>query len=180
MSRIGKLPVSIPDKVDVKIVEGEVKVKGPKGALEFSLPKKVMVSLKENSLIVARDGDDRVAKSLHGLCRSHIANMVKGVSEGFSKDLDINGVGYRAEAKGNEIHFSLGFSHPVIFCLPSGISALVDAKKTRITLNGIDKQLLGNTAAKIRSFRPPEPYKGKGIKYAEEVIKRKEGKSAGK
>lgn len=180
MSRIGKLPISIPDKVEVKLINREITVKGPKGKLEFPLPGKIGVSIENSELLVSRENDDREIKSLHGLSRSLIANMVKGVSEGFSRDLDINGVGYRAEAKGNELHLALGFSHPVVFQLPTGISAAVDAKKTKITLTGIDKQLLGNTAAKIRAFRPPEPYKGKGIKYSEEFIKRKEGKSAGK
>ena len=136
--------------------------------------------VESSEIKVEREDEEKEAKCLHGLCRSLIFNMVKGVSEGFSRDLDINGVGYRAEAKGRELHLALGYSHPVVFNLPEGINAVVDAKKTRITLDGIDKQLLGNTAAKIRSFRPPEPYRGKGIKYAEEVIKRKEGKSAGK
>lgn len=180
MSRIGKLPVNLPEKVEVKIEANKVSVKGPKGKLDFALPKGVKVLIDGKTVLVERENDERLAKSLHGLCRSQVANMVKGVSEGFSRDLEINGVGYRAEMKGTEIHLALGFSHPVVFPLPTGVSGIVDAKKTRITLNGIDKQELGNIAAKIRAFRPPEPYKGKGIKYAEEVIKRKEGKSAGK
>jgi len=180
MSRVGKLPVSIPDKVEVKVSNNFVDVKGPKGSLKFELPKHVSVSVADSHVSVSRDGDDRVARSLHGLCRNQIANMVRGVSAGFVKELDINGVGYRAEVKGKELHMALGYSHPVIYPLPTGISAEVDAKRTKITLSGIDKQLLGNTAAKVRSFRPPEPYRGKGIKYAEETIRRKEGKSAGK
>lgn len=180
MSRIGKLPVNLPEKVELKIEANKVSVKGPKGKLDFALPKGVKVLVDGKTVLVERENDERLAKSLHGLCRSQVANMVKGVSEGFSRDLEINGVGYRAEMKGSEIHLALGFSHPVIFPLPTGVSGVVDAKKTRITLNGIDKQELGNIAAKIRAFRPPEPYKGKGIKYVEEVIKRKEGKSAGK
>lgn len=180
MSRIGKLPVGIPDKVEVKVSNNSVDVKGPKGNLKFALPKHVSVSVDKDAVTVARDSDDRIARSMHGLCRNQIANMVKGVSAGFVRELDINGVGYRAEVKGKELHMALGYSHPVIYALPAGISAEVDAKRTKITLTGIDKQLLGNTAAKVRSFRPPEPYRGKGIKYAEETIKRKEGKSAGK
>ncbi len=180
MSRIGKLPVSMPEKVEVKVVKNSVEVKGPKGALKFDLPKHISVAVENGDVNVSRANDEREARSLHGLCRSQIANMVKGVSIGFTRELDINGVGYRAEVKGKELHIALGFSHPVIYPLPTGISAEVDAKKTKITLTGIDKQLLGNTAAKLRSFRPPEPYRGKGIKYAEETIKRKEGKSAGK
>jgi large subunit ribosomal protein L6 len=184
MSRIGKLPVSLPDKVEVKVSKTLVDIKGPKGSLSFVLPKKVLVSLEGSSVVVNREGDDRHARSMHGLCRNLIANMVTGVSKGFTKVLDINGVGYRAEvkegAKGKELHLALGYSHPVIYPLPQGISAEVDAKRTKITLTGIDKQRLGNTAAEIRSFRPPEPYKGKGIKHSDEIIRRKEGKSAGK
>jgi large subunit ribosomal protein L6 len=180
MSRIGKLPISLPDKVDVKLKDDSIDVKGPKGTLHFALPKKIKVKVEKTSVQVDRDGEDREARSLHGLCRSLIANMVHGVSVGFTKELEINGVGYRAEAKGKELHLALGFSHPVVYALPEGISAEVDAKKTKITLSGIDKQKLGNCAAKVRAFRPPEPYKGKGIKYAGEVIARKEGKSAGK
>ena len=180
MSRIGKLPISLPEKVEVKIANGAVAVKGPKGALNFVLPHKVSVSADASAVVVEREGDDREARSLHGLCRSTIANMVHGVSVGFTRELDINGVGYKAEMKGKDLHMALGYSHPVIYPLPAGINGEVDAKRTKITLSGIDKQLLGNTAAKVRSFRPPEPYRGKGIKYAEETIKRKEGKSAGK
>jgi large subunit ribosomal protein L6 len=180
MSRIGKQPISLPEKVEVKVVSGSVAVKGPKGNLSFTLPKDISVQIDGSTVNVNRANDERTARSLHGLCRSCIANMVHGVSTGFVKELDINGVGYRAEMKGKELHMSLGYSHPVIYPLPTGITAEVDAKKTKITLSGIDKQLLGNTAAKVRSFRPPEPYRGKGIKYAEETIKRKEGKSAGK
>ncbi len=180
MSRIGQTPISLPQKVEVKLSGSKVNVKGPKGSLSFDVPSKIKVLVESSEIKLEREDEEKEAKCLHGLCRSLIFNMVKGVSEGFSRDLDINGVGYRAEAKGRELHLALGYSHPVVFNLPEGINAVVDAKKTRITLDGIDKQLLGNTAAKIRSFRPPEPYRGKGIKYAEEVIKRKEGKSAGK
>lgn len=180
MSRIGKLAISLPDKVEVKVTSGTVHVKGPKGALQFNLPHKVTVSVEASMVNVAREDDEREARSLHGLCRSIIANMIHGVHTGFTRELDINGVGYRAEVKGKELHMALGYSHPVIYPLPAGINAEVDAKRTKITLTGIDKQLLGNTAAEVRSFRKPEPYRGKGIKYAEETIKRKEGKSAGK
>jgi large subunit ribosomal protein L6 len=180
MSRIGKLAIALPDKVEVKVSSGVVNVKGPKGSLQFKLPETMKVVVDGAKVQVEREGEDRVAKSLHGLCRSTISNMVHGVSSGFSRELDINGVGYRAELKGKELHLALGYSHQVIFPLPQGINAEVDGKRTKITLTGIDKQQLGNTAAKIRGFRPPEPYRGKGIKYAEEVIKRKEGKSAGK
>lgn len=180
MSRIGKLPISIPDKVEVKVANNFVDVKGPKGNLKFALPKHVSVSVSKEAVSVTRDGDDRIARSMHGLCRNQIANMVKGVSIGFVKELEINGVGYRAALKGKELHMALGYSHPVIYPLPAGINGEVDAKGTKITLSGIDRQLLGNTAAEVRGFRKPEPYRGKGIKYAEETIRRKEGKSAGK
>lgn len=180
MSRIGQTPITLPPKVEIKLNGSVINVKGPKGSLNFDIPNKIKVSVESSEIILKREDDEKEAKSLHGLCRSLIANMVKGVSEGFTRELDINGVGYRAEAKGRELHLALGFSHPVIFNLPEGINAIVDAKKTKITLDGIDKQLLGNTASKIRGFRPPEPYRGKGIKYTEEVIRRKEGKSAGK
>lgn len=180
MSRIGKLPISIPEKVDVKIVDSKVDVKGPKGSLNFLMPAKISAKVESGAVLVLRKDDESDSRSLHGLCRSRISNMISGVSVGFTRDLDINGVGYRAEVKGKELHLALGYSHPVIYALPAGITAEVDAKRTKITLSGIDKQLLGNTAAKVRSFRPPEPYRGKGIKYAEETIRRKEGKSAGK
>lgn len=180
MSRIGKLPVSLPEKVSVNLANGSVEVKGPKGTLNFILPKHIAVVVENNEVKVNRDSDETEAKSMHGMCRNQIANMVKGVSVGFTKELEINGVGYRAEVKANELHMALGFSHPVIYSLPEGISAAVDGRKTKLTLSGIDKQVLGSAAAKIRGFRPPEPYRGKGVKYAEEVIKRKEGKSAGK
>jgi large subunit ribosomal protein L6 len=179
MSRIGKLPISLPDKVEVKVLDNSIDVKGPKGSLKFMLPRQVRVALEGSTIAVSRSSEDRVARSMHGLCRNQIANMIKGVSVGFVRELDINGVGYRAEIKGKELHMALGYSHPVIYPLPGGITAEVDGR-TKIKLFGIDKQLLGNTAAKVRSFRPPEPYKGKGIKYVEETIRRKEGKSAGK
>ncbi len=154
MSRVGKLPISIPDKVEVKVSNsGTVDVKeARRAALKFVLPKYINVTVKDGDVNVARDNDEREARSMHGLCRNQIANMVKGVSAGFVKELDINGVGYRAEVKGKELHMALGYSHPVIYPLPAGISAEVDAKRTKITLSGIDKQLLGNTAAKVRSF----------------------------
>jgi large subunit ribosomal protein L6 len=180
MSRIGKLPISLPDKVEVKISAKKVDVKGPKGSLNAILPELVDVSLSGRDIEVSRKNDDREARSLHGLWRSLLSNMVVGVSQGFTKDLEITGVGYKAEVKGKELHLALGFSHPVIFPLPAGVSAEVDAKKVKISLASIDKKLLGDTAAKIRKYRPPEPYRGKGIKYAGETIRRKEGKSAGK
>ncbi|HXF76802.1 MAG TPA: 50S ribosomal protein L6 [Methylomirabilota bacterium] len=178
MSRIGKLPVTIPSGVKVAVQDGSVRVEGPKGKLQTLVPHGVEVRVEGNLVRVARRSDDRKVRSLHGLTRKLIANMTQGVSHGFSRILDINGVGYRAEVKGQELHMTLGYSHPVVFRLPPGVSASVERQVT-ITLSGPDRQLLGETAAKIRSLRPPEPYKGKGIKYREETIKRKAGKAVG-
>ncbi len=180
MSRIGMQPVAVPDKVKVAINGANMEVQGPKGKLHLTLHALIEARQEGSTLHLARKNETREAKALHGLSRSLVSNMVKGVTQGFTKELEINGVGYKADVKGHELQLALGFSHPILFQLPKGISAAVDAKKTRVTLEGIDKQLLGVTAAKIRSYRPPEPYRGKGIKYADEVIQRKEGKSAGK
>ena len=178
MSRIGKLPVTIPSGVKIAVQDGSVRVEGPKGKLQTFVPSGVEVKIEANMVHVARQSDDRKVRSLHGLTRKLIANMTQGVSQGFSRVLDINGVGYRAEVKGQELHMTLGYSHPVVFPLPPGVSASVE-RQVIITLSGADRQLLGETAAKIRSLRPPEPYKGKGIKYREETIKRKAGKAVG-
>jgi len=180
MSRIGKSPVALPEKVKVSLVGKKVNIEGPKGKLALDLHPLVDIKNEAGELHLIRNDETKEAKALHGLSRSLVANMVKGVSQGFVKELDITGVGYRAEVKGKELHLALGFSHPVIFPMPTNVNVAVDAKKTRITLDSIDKQLLGVTAAKIRSFRPPEPYRGKGIRYSDEIVKRKEGKSAGK
>lgn len=178
MSRIGKLPVAIPAGVKVAVEASAVRFEGPKGKLQTALPAGVEVKVEGNVLRVERQAEDRRMRALHGLTRKLIANMTQGVSQGFTRILDINGVGYRAEVKGQEIHITLGFSHPVVFPLPSGISAAVE-RQVIVTLSGADRQVLGETAAKLRSLRPPEPYKGKGIKYREEVIKRKAGKAVG-
>lgn len=180
MSRIGKRPIELPDKVKVAVENGEVKVEGPKGKLSMKPHHLIKVRIDGNKIVLERPDNTRQARALHGLTRALIYNMVQGVSQGFTKELEIQGVGYRAEVKGKTLNMSLGFSHPVEFPLPEGISASVDERRTKITLTGIDKQLLGATAAKIRSFRPPEPYGGKGVRYADEVIRRKEGKSGGK
>ncbi len=180
MSRTGKSPITIPEQVKVSIDGAKVNVEGPKGKLHTELPSLVELKNEAGVLHLSRKDESNQAKALHGLSRSLVANMVKGVAQGFVRELEINGVGYRAEMKGKDLHLALGFSHPVVFPLPNNVSAVVDAKRTRITLESIDKQLLGVTAAKIRSFRPPEPYRGKGIKYSDEIVKRKEGKSAGK
>lgn len=178
MSRIGKLPVTIPAGVKVAVDTDAVHVEGPKGKLHTTVPTGVNVKVEGNVVHVEREAEDRKIRALHGLTRKLIANMAQGVSQGFSRVLDINGVGYRAEVKGQEIHMTLGYSHPVIFPLPHGVTAAVE-RQIIITLSGADRQLLGETAAKIRSLRLPEPYKGKGIKYREEVIRRKAGKAVG-
>lgn len=178
MSRIGKLPVTIPSGVKVAVDSSGVRLEGPKGKLQTTLPPGVDVKVEGNVVRVERRNDERKSRAIHGLTRKLIANMAHGVSQGFSRVLDINGVGYRAEVKGQEIHMTLGYSHPVVFPLPAGISASVE-RQIIITLTSADRQLLGETAAKIRSLRPPEPYKGKGIKYREELIKRKAGKAVG-
>jgi len=178
VSRIGKLPVAIPAGVKIAVEGGAVRLEGPKGKLQASVPSGVDVKVEGNLLRIERQTEDRKIRALHGLTRKLIANMTQGVSQGFTRVLDINGVGYRAEVKGQEIHMTLGYSHPVVFPLPAGVTAAVE-RQVIITLSSADRQVLGETAAKIRSLRPPEPYKGKGIKYREEVIKRKAGKAVG-
>ncbi len=178
MSRIGKLPVTIPAGVKVAVDANSVCLEGPKGKLQTAVPAGVTIKIEGNLLRVERQAEDRKIRALHGLTRKLIANMTQGVSQGFTRVLDINGVGYRAEVKGQELHISLGFSHPVVFNLPPAVSASVE-RQVIVTLGSADRQVLGETAAKIRSLRPPEPYKGKGIKYREEVIRRKAGKAVG-
>jgi large subunit ribosomal protein L6 len=178
MSRIGRLPIAIPDGVKFKDEGGLVSIQGPKGSGQYKLPANVGVKLEDGALRVSRDGDDREARANHGLARKLIANIVEGVSSGFSRTLEIVGVGYRADVKGNQIHLSLGYSHPIIYTLPEGVSAKVD-KQTVLTMESSNKQLLGEVTAQIRALRPPEPYKGKGVKYSTERIRRKAGKAAG-
>lgn len=178
MSRVGKLPIPVPPDVRVQVTDGAVRVDGPKGTLEHRLPSRITVELSDASLRVLRADENRQTRSLHGLTRRLIANMVHGVYAGFTHTLEIVGVGYRAEARGQALHLSLGYSHPILFQLPPGVTARVD-KQTVITIESVDRQLLGETAATIRRLRPPEPYKGKGIKYAGEVLRRKAGKAAG-
>lgn len=180
MSRIGKLPIQIPDKVTVTIDGTLVKVKGPLGELSQETLGHVGVKLEEGALIVEKKGEEKQDKAYQGLYRSLLFNMVSGVSEGYKKELDIVGVGYKAELKGNAINLQLGYSHPIDFELPKGISAEVDPKTNHIVIKGADKQAVGQIAANIRRLRPPEPYKGKGVKYTEEIIRRKAGKTAGK
>ena len=177
MSRVGKMPVKIPEKVKVSVDGSLVKVEGPKGKMSFTTNPIVKVQVDKGEVKVTRPDETRLAKRLHGLTRTMVKNAVEGVVKGYERGLEISGVGFKAEVKGKDIHFTLGFSHPVVFKLPDGITAEVDAKQTKLTVRGVDKHLLGLTAAKIRGLREPEPYKGKGIKYAEEIIRRKEGKT---
>lgn len=177
MSRIGKLPIPVPQAVKVKAEGPRVHVEGPKGKLDMAVDDAVAIDIADGKVVVRRKNDSRRARGIHGLTRKLLANMIHGVSQGFSQVLEINGVGYRAEVKGNQIQLALGFSHPILFQLPNGVSAKVD-KQTVITLDSADRQLLGQTAAMIRDLRSPEPYKGKGVKYAEETIRRKAGKTA--
>jgi large subunit ribosomal protein L6 len=177
MSRIGKLPIKIPEKVKVNAQPGLVQVEGPKGKVAQKLDREMRITVADGQVRVERPNDSRRSRQLHGLSRTLVANMIQGVTQGFSRSLDIAGVGYKAELRGKEIHMALGFSHPVVFPLPEGISAEYDAKANRLTVKGADKHLVGLTAAQIRKVRPPEPYKGKGIKYAEETIRRKQGKT---
>ncbi|MCL4537602.1 MAG: 50S ribosomal protein L6 [Nitrospirae bacterium] len=180
MSRIGKQPIEIPQGVNVELKNDVVKVKGPKGELGYSLPEGIKASLVDSKLMVERASDTKVDRALHGLARSLISNMVSGVSKGYERVLEITGIGYRAQVKGNKITFTLGYSHPVEFELPVGVTAKVDDKQTTITLSGIDKQLLGQVAANIKELRPPDAYKGKGIRYSGERIKLKAGKTGKK
>lgn len=178
MSRIGKLPIEIPAGVDVKIAENNfVTVKGSKGTLEKHLPVEMSIKLEENAVVVTRPNDLKKMRSLHGLTRTLIANMVEGVTNGYEKKLEINGVGYRAQKQGKKLVLSLGYSHPVEMEDPEGLESVVEGQNV-IIIKGIDKEKVGQYAAEIRFKRPPEPYKGKGIKYADEVIRRKEGKTA--
>ena len=179
MSRIGKLPIAIPAGVKVIYNLPEIKVEGPKGKLSRTIMEGVSVELTDSAITVNRDNDSIKSRSAHGLTRTLISNMVVGVSKGFETLLEINGVGYRAEVKGDVLNLALGFSHPVNFQLPQGITVEVE-KMTKLKVMGIDKEMVGETAAKIRAFRPPEPYKGKGVKYADETILRKAGKTGKK
>jgi large subunit ribosomal protein L6 len=179
VSRIGKKPVTLPNGVTVAIADKSVSVKGPKGELSFPIHDNITVVLENGEVIVTRANDLKENRALHGLTRACIQNMVVGVTEGFSKTLDIVGVGYRAEMKGQNLLLTVGYSHPIYFMPPDGIT-LVTPTATQIVVNGVDKQVVGQVASKLRSFRKPEPYKGKGIKYSTEVIRRKAGKTAGK
>ena len=177
MSRIGQLPVVVPAGVDVKIKGTHVRVKGPKGELKHTFPADMAITLEDGEVVVKRPSDERTHRAFHGMTRALINNMVVGVSTGFSKVLEINGVGYRAELEGNNLILNVGFSHPVKIEPPEGIEFEVDARTRQIVIKGYDKQVVGHVAADIRKVRPPEPYKGKGIKYLDERIRRKAGKA---
>jgi large subunit ribosomal protein L6 len=179
MSRIGKLPVEIPKGVRITLAENTISVQGPRGALQRTLMNEIRLELSDTSIVFSKKVDDLKSRAAFGLTRTLVNNMVSGVTKGYEKALEINGVGYRAEAKGNVLHLALGYSHPIVFPLPAGITVEVD-KMTKLLVKGIDKEVVGATAAKIRSFRGPEPYKGKGIKYATETILRKAGKTGKK
>jgi len=177
VSRIGKQPIPVPAGVEVKIDGSTVTVKGPKGELTQTFSEEMTVTLENGEIIVARPSDERTHRALHGLTRSLLANMVTGVSQGFSKNLEIVGVGYRAALKGTDLEMQLGFSHPVLVTAEAGITFEVPAP-TKITVSGIDKQRVGQVAAEVRGWRPPEPYKGKGVRYQGEHVRRKLGKAA--
>ena len=178
MSRIGKLPVAIPSGVEVKLGDEVIKVKGPKGELTTPASSLLAYTLENGAVTITRHEDTRESRAQHGLRRTLLANCVEGVTKGFAKTLEVIGVGYRVAVKGNVVELAVGFSHPVLVELPAGLSAKVEGQK--LTLMGIDKELVGEMAAKIRRIRKPEPYKGKGIKYETETIRRKAGKSGGK
>ena len=177
MSRIGKKTIQIPDKVKVQVDNnGAVAVEGPKGKLSWKLPREISAKVENNHVALARSGEARNLKALHGLSRALVNNMVEGVSKGFSKDLEIEGVGFKAAVQGSNLNLSLGFSHPILFPIPKEIKVTV-TDQTKISIVGIDKKLVGQVAADIRRFYPPEPYKGKGVRYAGEQVRRKEGKT---
>ena len=179
MSRIGKSPITVPNQVTVTIDGRHVAVKGPKGSLERDLPSLIEVKQDGNTLNVLRINESRPARQLHGLSRTLVSNMVEGVSQGFQKRLQIQGVGYRAQAQGSQLTLNVGYSKPVEMTMPEGIQVAVE-RNIEVTVSGIDKEVVGNVAAKIRDVRPPEPYKGKGIRYSGEVIRRKAGKAGKK
>ncbi len=179
MSRIGKKPIPIPDKVTVTIDGRTIAVKGSKGELKRTLPEGVTLKQEDGQILVERINESRMARERHGLCRTLVANMVEGVSKGYERKLEIQGVGYRAAVQGPNLNLNMGYSHPVLIEPPAGIAFVVEGN-TNVTVSGIDKELVGNTAAKVRAVRPPEPYKGKGIRYQGEKVRRKVGKTGGK
>ena len=181
MSRIGRRPVVIPEKVEISVADAIVKVVGPLGNLELGLPLGVGVKIDEgNALVTAPEARTRTNRGFQGLTRALLANMVEGVTKGYEKTLEISGVGYRCEQRGDSLTFSLGYSHTITMKVPAGITAIIDKSQTKVSIKGIDKQLVGQVAAQIRGYKPPEPYKGKGVKYSDETVRRKVGKSGAK
>ncbi len=176
MSRIGKQPIAIPPKVKVEVKGRKVTVEGPKGKLNWELPRRTSAKVQDGKVLVAREGEDDQAKALHGLSRALLNNMVRGVSEGFVKKLEIQGVGFKAAVQGNAVNMTLGFSHPIVYPIPAQIKVTVE-ENTKLTVEGPDRQVVGQVAAELRSFYPPEPYKGKGVRYVGEHVVRKEGKT---
>ena len=176
MSRIGKQPIAIPPKVKVEVKGQKVSVEGPKGKLQFDLPRHTSLKVDGSTVHVSRQGDDAQARALHGLSRALVNNMVKGVSEGFVKKLEIQGVGFKAAVQGKTVNMTLGYSHPINYPIPDQIKVVVE-ENTKITIEGPDKQVVGQVASELRSFYPPEPYKGKGVRYVGEHVQRKEGKT---
>ena len=176
MSRIGKLPVAIPAKVKVDVKDRTVNVEGPKGKLNLELPRAATAKVENNNVVISRVNDAPESKAMHGLSRSLVQNMVKGVSDGFVKKLEIQGVGFKAAVQGKVVNLSLGYSHPINYPIPDQIKVTVE-ENTKLTIEGPDKQVVGRVAAEIRSYYPPEPYKGKGVRYSDEKVKRKEGKT---
>jgi large subunit ribosomal protein L6 len=176
MSRIGNSPISLPSGVELKLADGQMQVKGPKGLLARPMPAGIALDMSDGTAALKRPDDSKPSKSMHGLARALLANMVTGVTDGFKRVLEIQGVGYRADASGKKLNLTLGFSHPVVIDIPEGLSVSVE-NNTLVTIEGIDKELVGQFAADVRAFRPPEPYKGKGIRYQGEHIRRKVGKA---
>ena len=176
MSRIGKQPIAVPPQVKVEVKGQKVSVEGPKGKLAWELPKRTSLKVEAGKIVVSRDGEDAQAKALHGLSRSLVNNMVKGVAEGYVKKLEIQGVGFKASVAGKVVNLALGFSHPINYTIPDQIKVTVE-DNTKVTIEGPDKMLVGKVASEIRAYYPPEPYKGKGVRYAGEHVQRKEGKT---
>lgn len=179
MSRIGKRPITVPKGVTVKVLEGAVEVQGPKGKFKQPFPRSIVFSMDNGQLVARRTVEDTALDKYHGLARSLVANAVTGVTEGFKKELDIVGVGYRAEVKGKQVIFALGYSHPIVFDVPAGVDIAID-KQTHLTVTGVNRQLVGQVAANIRRLRKPDPYKQKGVRYTGEVLKKKAGKTGAK
>jgi large subunit ribosomal protein L6 len=180
MSRVGKQPIAIPKGVKVEVRDGALRVEGPKGKVEQKLVPGTEIEVKDGVITVTRQGDSGPQRAMHGLARALYANAVRGAAEGYAKTLEIIGVGYKAEVKGTNVQFALGYSHPIIFPVPAGIKVDIDAKTNKVTVAGADRQMVGQVAAQMRRLRKPDPYKGKGVKYSDETIKRKVGKAGAK